>query len=90
MAAEPKPEPSEPAEPAISAARDFPMSTSAEADAPDAPTVAAMGDETLYRGHKGPDVGQLAAEIPERRDGDKDTVAGGAPASKGRCLPDLA
>ena len=64
MAAEPKPEPSEPAEPAISAARDFPMPTSVEADALDAPTVAAMGDETVYRGHKGPGVGQLAAEIP--------------------------
>ena len=75
VAAEPKPEPLEPAEPAISAARDFPMPTSAEADAPDAPTVAAMGDETLYRGHKGPGVGRLAAEIPERPDGDKDTVA---------------
>ena len=39
------------------------------------PRFAAMGDESLYRGHKGPGVGQLAAEIPERRDGDKDAVA---------------
>ena len=76
MAAEPRPEPSEPAEPAISAARDFPMPTSAEVDAPGAPTPCCdAGDETLYRGHKGPGVGQLAAEIPERWDGDKDTVA---------------
>ena len=64
MAAEPRPEPSEPAEPAISAARDFPMPTSGEVDAPAAPTPIAAGDETLYRGHRGPGVGQLASENP--------------------------
>ena len=46
-----------------------------DAATPDAPAFAAMGDETLYRGHKDPGVGQLAAEISERQDGDKDTVA---------------
>ena len=30
---------------------------------------------TLYQGHRGPGIGRLAAEIPDRIDGDKDTVA---------------
>ena len=46
-----------------------------------------MGDETLYRGHKDPGVGQLAAEIPEHRDGDKDTVAAERRPRKGDAYP---
>ena len=45
------------------------------------------GDETLYRGHKDPGVGQLAAEISERRDGDKDTVAAEHRPRKGDAYP---
>ena len=31
-------------------------------------------DETLYQGHKGPGIGYLKPDMPERRDGDSDTV----------------
>ena len=31
-------------------------------------------DETLYQGHKGPGIGHLKPDMPERRDGDSDTV----------------
>ena len=46
-----------------------------------------MGGETLYRGHEDLGVGQLAAEIPERSDGDKDTVAAERRPRKGDAYP---
>ena len=35
-----------------------------------------LSDEPLYQGHKGPGVGYLKSALPERRDGDSDTVTG--------------
>ena len=46
-----------------------------------------MGGETLHRGQKAAGVGQLAAEIPERWDGDKDTVAAERRPRKGDAYP---
>ena len=42
--------------------------------APEAPEATQGSFDMLYQGHRGPGIGHLKEDMPERRDGDKDTV----------------
>ena len=56
------------AEPGVS------QGTPADGPGPESPESPESTDETLYQGHKGPGIGHLKPDMPERRDGDGDTV----------------
>ena len=78
-----KARPAPPAPPPVAPPSDAPAPPAPPVDAP----AMAMDDDGLYQGHRGRGVGQLAKEIPERRDGDKDTVAAERRPRKGDAHP---